>query len=748
MAEEETGQQKLEKQLAALKAEEAITAAIINNRKAVKDRTAALEVEYSQKLALGEIDEQAYLAKMKELEVRRELLALSEDELRALQQTTEAEKEELKARLGRIKAIEKEIEATKELSGEFDSWGNKVMALVGFGAKLSATWTGGLLNIGAKMKNLQATFAKLKEEGKSTGEIVGNAFAQIGDRMAAMMLAKAEEIIGMQDKFVAGFHKATQASDEMASSVLGASEALRQQGLDMETAYKASQALISTSVAFKNAQGDARDEIIDTVAKLEQAGVSSNTTAAAFDVFTKVLGKKGTSELKKFAKVAEKLDVPLNQFYSEFVTASKKLASRGPQMEKVFINLQAQVRATGASMDTLLGVAEKFDTFDSSAEAVARLNGILGGPYLNSIEMVMMKEDERIEEVRKSLKQSGTVFKNLGHHAQLSVMNAAGITDQAEAMKLLGSSASEYKKIQKEAQIAADKEKNLSEMAHKATTMFDELKFAMMGLVIEMKPFIESIRSAVVSITGFINGMSEGGKVTFFWTMIIAGFMMKVGLFLPLLKAMWTGIKIVQGWIWAWAAAKTALAGATTAAAIALTAIGWTAIVAAITAIIAGIAWLTKHFGWWGDSAEEAGEKVSGAFGSTPGKLSKQQFDKKWKTMHDGGPVEEDGPHMLQKGEYVVSADKVKSATKTTVDRGLMEGMGKAAKGAPTALANQGGQPARAAAKPSTTPIQIVLKLNERDLGSVLFDYPNGVIYGDNDTGKKLNLGLSRQTAS
>ena len=749
MAKEETPEQRLKRQLEEIKLKERLANATMNHEAAMASEAVALERYINQSRAYGDVSEEKIQQLEKELKLRYELVSAEHDALQELINGTQAQKADLEARLERIDALEKEIGLLRTGAGEFDNWANKTAALAGIGMKFTQTWSGGLFNIGSKIKIVQKEFALMKARGVKTGDAVSKAMASIGDSMAGWMVEWMETIISQQDQLTAGFYKATQASDEMASSALRASEALRAQGLGMEASYTAIQALITSSVAFKNSTGDYRDEIIDTVAKLEIAGVSANTTAAAFDVFTKVLGKKGTAELKKFATVAETLDVPLNEFYSEFVTASKQLASRGPQMEKVFINLQAQVRATGASMDTLLQVANRFDTFDSSAEAVARLNGILGGPYLNSIEMVMMKEDERIEAVRASLKQSGTVFKNLGHHAQMSIMAAAGITDQAEANKLLGSSASEYKKIQKEAEIAAEKEKNLAEMTEKAMTMANEIKFAFMSLVIEMQPMIESVKNAITSFTEFVRGMDDGAQSTFFWSMIMGGLALK---FAGVISAVWKLSTVMV----------TALAPAFTTVGIAMKLAGFGVLLTILAGVIWAVTELGKLWGWWGNEAEEAGKKANASLNSFDSlgaseKVSKKQFDERWKSMHDGGPVEEDGLHNLQKGEYVVSADKVKSATNTTMDKGIVEGMGKAAKGDKALLSSiveplltrisaVTGNDWNKQRPGGNTPMQIVLKLNGRDLGSVLFDYPNGVMYSNNDTGKALDLALSRIT--
>ena len=755
---QETGEQKLKRQLEEVKLMERLTKATIANKDEMRNALDTMQKKLNVQRLAGKLTEEQIQQSQTEIDLRTQLIGKTEEQRIAILNAVQAQREDLKARLDRIVGLEKEIDLLKDGAGEFDNWANKVSKLTGFGMKFTQTWSGGLFNIGTKLKKVQKDFELLLAKGEKKGPIIEKYMKNLGDYMAGFAVEWVEDIIKQQDQLVAGFHKSTQASDEMSSSVLEASEALRQQGLGMEAAYKASEALIASSVEFKNATGGYRQEIIDTVAKLEIAGVSANTTAAAFDVFTKVLGKKGTAELKKFAKVAETLDVPLNQFYSEFVTASKQLASRGPQMEKIFVNLQAQVRATGASMDTLLGVAEKFDTFESSADSVARLNGILGGPYLNSVQMVMMAEDERIEAVRASLKQSGTVFKNLGHHARMSIMAAAGITDQAEATKFLGSTASEYKKIQKEAEIAAKKEKNLADMTKKAMTMAEELRLAFMGLVIEMKPFIESVTDAVSSFTGFVSGMSEGGKQIFFWTMLLGGLGLKFGVFKTL-------VFTIIPMLWTMGTALATVAAGTTAVGFAMKLAGFGVVLTILTGLIWAVKKLGEYFGWWGNEAEAAGEKVGNAMGMVDADAHKKALKQVRSQWAHSSPAEDSTSPLNHSGTESIFEATARQANEdlAKIEMEPTSGGG----GAGGALGDIAYTGIAMLMKPITIAIvealkeagvagatgggggggQVVLKLNERELGSVLFDHPNGTIYSlNNDTGKKLNLGLARQT--
>ena len=59
--------------------------------------------------------------------------------------------------------------------------------------------------------------------------------------------------------------------------------------------------------------------------------------------------------------------------FDQLNTALPTLAAHGEGMTEVFEDLAMQARATGVSMQTLLGVAGKFDTFQAGAQSAAAL---------------------------------------------------------------------------------------------------------------------------------------------------------------------------------------------------------------------------------------------------------------------------------------------------------------------------------------------------------------------------------------
>lgn len=435
---------------------------------------------------LSELGEDALKALIKENNEKKKNLNLTEKQIRAEERLQEIKKEQLSI--------------SKGLMGELNKFG--------------LDWVGSLKDQIKSHKDLSKSMNAVLTAQNFVNFAVNS------------YLKTAIDLIYRNDQIRSGFFKATQASDAMGQTLLATSDNLRAMGLSFETAGPAMTALINETVAFKNASQAMQEEMATTVGILDQAGVSSNTSAEAFHVLTKVMGrdiKRAGKDMARFANIAETLDITMTQFSQDFINASKTLSAHGPKMEKVFIGLQAQARATGTSMSALLQVAGQFDTFEGSADAVSKLNGILGGPYLNSIEMVYMSEEKRIDAIRKSLQMSGRQFASMGKYERLAIANAAGITDMNQAMELFGTSTAEFEKRRIEAEKAADKEKDLAEAAKKATDIQNNLANSFRSLIIEMKPFIDSIVKVVNTVTEYISGLDESEKKMIGWGAIATG---------------------------------------------------------------------------------------------------------------------------------------------------------------------------------------------------------------------------------
>ena len=235
-------------------------------------------------------------------------------------------------------------------------------------------------------------------------------------------------------------------------------------------------------VDFTRMSKSDQDEILNTATVMHSLGVNAATSAQLFDKATKSLGYQN-SEIRgigdELHATSQSLGVPLEQVAADFNYVATELAFYGDKAIDVFKGLSKQSKATGLSMQQLLKISGKaFDTFDGAAMKVGRLNAILGGPYLNSIDMLNASEEERIEIIKRSMDASGRMFEDLHKFEQLAIADALGIS-QEEARRLFGEldAAQEMDIRQKE---------KMEETARKAQKTLDKLVHAFNSLIVSL----------------------------------------------------------------------------------------------------------------------------------------------------------------------------------------------------------------------------------------------------------------------
>jgi len=189
---------------------------------------------------------------------------------------------------------------------------------------------------------------------------------------------------------------------------------------------------------------------------------------------------------KQLAIAGTKIGISSTKMMEGFAAASKSLAVYGKDAIKVFTDLAAQAKAAGVEASALLGIAEKFDTFEGSADSVGKMNAILG-TNMSAIEMVRMSEEKRIETMIRSFQAQGVIFKDLGKYEQKAVAAAAGISDLGEAQRIFGMSVNDYRKGLKEAATEEEFNKRLKD----AMTTMEKFKKIALNFAIQISPLVE-----------------------------------------------------------------------------------------------------------------------------------------------------------------------------------------------------------------------------------------------------------------
>jgi hypothetical protein len=323
----------------------------------------------------------------------------------------------------------------------------------------------------------------------------------------------------------AEFTKMTGAADAHRGVITGVRNEYRHLGVDASAAGSAAADLYTNFQDFTTLSKDQKTELVGQAAILENLGVSAASTGQIFDQATKSLGFSAGELVgltEHLHSTAQSIGKSTEQVFQDFAAVSKQLAFYGTDVVDVFDKLSKQSKATGLTVSELVSISgDAFNTFDGAAQKVGRLNAILGGPYLNSIDMLNASEADRIEMLKESMDASGQMFSELNKYEQLAIADSLGV-DVDTARRMFGElSAAEEMQIKQQEEIA--------ETSKKAMKQAEKLTAAFKSLFVALEPLSDAIVMFTDALTWFIS--SKAGKVVMGIAVLISGiFLLKKAL--------------------------------------------------------------------------------------------------------------------------------------------------------------------------------------------------------------------------
>ena len=543
----------------------------------------------------GDYDRQAastenLVEKLKDLKEARG--GLERDDERQLKQSSE--------RLEAIKAIQDargDPRATKKARRNLENLTKaqeEANQQVDEGANIAERYSGKLFGLSGQFgemysKWLPKSIDSWKEFGLTMRE---NVFSMKGVTSGILKIADLFMSVAFAaDEAQSKFRQNTGAGKEFNNNLSAVRNNLKQTGVGFDEAGKSLESLYGGMSSFTRMSDGMQTKVAGTVAVYDQLGVSMDVTTGIMDHAVQSLGydAQGSMDLvKQLDDTAVSLGKNISDVFADFASASKKLSFYGTDMINVFRKLEMQSKDTGLSIDEILGLTEQFDTFEGAGKAVGKLNALLGGPYLNSIDMLNATEAERMEMMKEAMDMSGTMFSDLSKYEQKAFAAAMGtdVDTLRKAMVGLNSEEEEQIKVQEKA----------AKRAAEAKSAMEGLTLALQSLIEDNKDLTGGIMVGIRSFTEWITKFKEGHDVTLILkNVMIALVAVKVlswlGSFISLMKKFKVMAGIVRGaqilWTaqtWLFTAAQTALTVAWNLSPFVL-----------ITAAVAGIALIIKH---------------------------------------------------------------------------------------------------------------------------------------------------------
>ena len=283
----------------------------------------------------------------------------------------------------------------------------------GAGAAAGGT-AAAFLTLTGIIKGLQKTLESITGP---IGEIADSGQALAGSMGAKGWFDSMAEAALKVDELRANIQRATGQSDQYAKSAVSLQGALVGLGVSTAEVTETFTALHDGYADFSELNTRVQKEIAKTATSFTRLGIAQTDFAKNANLMTKAMGKtEGQMQKmqKELAKAALALGVAPGKLAKDFSTMMPRLLRFGHGAKKIFYDLAAQSKATGVEMGSLLQVTEGFMMFDEAAEKVARFNTLVGGPLLNTFEMMSLEGGEALELVAERLKQVGFDAESLG----------------------------------------------------------------------------------------------------------------------------------------------------------------------------------------------------------------------------------------------------------------------------------------------------------------------------------------------
>jgi len=347
------------------------------------------------------------------------------------------------------------------------------------------------------------------EKGASLADIgarIGNSFAKninSGNLLTSMLGKVQEATIALafaQDIAITSFNKATGAQGEYNDVITSVESNNRDLYLGIDNVANSAGALRVGFMGFRDMSKSSAAETIKLAAELENLGVDAGDTATNMNIATKALGmtdKQAVELQKELYATAIAMGEPPSKMAAGFAAAAPQLAAHGSKMVGVFKGLAGAARATGASVEELLGIVGQFDTFEGAADAAGHLNQVLGGDFVNSVELMMAKEDERVALLRRGIQESGKSWATMDRWDRKAAAQAAGIDDMTVAAKLFGATDAEFRKHTKEAENAAAAQAELEKRMGPVVDLQKQFTTLASEFAIQIEPGVKLLKDFI-----------------------------------------------------------------------------------------------------------------------------------------------------------------------------------------------------------------------------------------------------------
>ena len=423
------------------------------------------------------------------------------------------------------KAIQGTFKTGKKVGDDFFG---SLASKLGMASDAGNTFTGKLAKLNTIMSDTNAAegFVTSFREIFTVTNMVGSVLQKVAEYTLALAFAV--------DNATAAFAAQTGAGRILTDDIMKGAAAYRDMGITAADMGKALGALYSNYPGFEDLSQSLRLEMEGLAAGMEKVGVSMDESAKLLVSMEKGLGftkEQSTGLIREIGLSGVAMGKTFKETVKDFQSANKVLAVYGKRAPEVFNKIQTQAKAAGVEVSDLLGLAEKFDTFSSSAETAAKMNAVFG-TSLSATNMLMLEEGDRVEMLRNQFQGMGRDFDDLGRFEKKAAADILGFGKDTEKTRMVLNMSAEQYGIYKDKIDKADKSQAaFKQKVQDSMGTLLKLKTALMELAITLTPLTEKMNDFAELIMESAHKIKDNWMLVTGVTVLAGVALFKVGSF-------------------------------------------------------------------------------------------------------------------------------------------------------------------------------------------------------------------------
>ena len=462
--------------------------------------------------------------------------------------------EELSASLDAATKKQKDLADAQNLAiAQGKGLADSITSLVGVTTNYEKSLIG---SISAVMSGISAT----EKHGAATKEFTDTLtknFTKL--TIGISILNKVAETTGLlvfaTDSALVSFNRSTGAASTYRDGIMSLNNSLFLSGVTAQDAADSYVSMVTNITDFNRMSEGSQKSLSKTTSLLAEMGVSLDTTTSNFQFMTKSMGISSPAaeqSLRDLFTLATDLKMPPQEVAANFAAAQPYLSAFGKSGTTVFKDMQIASRESSIAVERFISIIEKFDTFEGAAESAGKLNALLGGPFLNSMEMVMATDPtERMRMLSDGLNSAGQSFDDMTYYQRKSIAAAAGLKDVNELALVMSGS---FESLGEEVALSAAEIEDLAEQQKKFSDIKQDLTELAMSFAIAAEPLLGVIKSIIGAMESAISKVNK-------WTEEWSGFSRGFGLIATSIASVLTLVGMMGGTFGAAATAAAAAVG-------------------------------------------------------------------------------------------------------------------------------------------------------------------------------------------